>query len=96
MYQLFIFIQTFSRYQRHDIDVSIDVITLKALQCTNRKIFIALMTLMLRMNCTRHDSRRIISLATIIDVKMTSNLKLVRNAVMSFNSAAVKVGRISG
>ena len=44
MYQLFIFIQTFTRYQRHDIDVSIDVTTLKALQCTNSKILIALMT----------------------------------------------------
>ena len=43
-----VFIQTFSRYERHDIDVSIDVITLKALQCTNSKILIALMTLMLR------------------------------------------------
>ena len=46
MYQLFIFIQLFSRYQRHDIDVSIDVITLKAVQYTSSKIFIALMTLM--------------------------------------------------
>ena len=47
MYQLFIFIQTFKRYQRHDIDVSIDVTTLKALQYTNSKILIALMTLIL-------------------------------------------------
>ena len=45
MYQLFIFIQTFSRYQRHDIDLSSDVTTLKALQCTKSKILIALMTL---------------------------------------------------
>ena len=48
------------------------------------------------MNYTRHDSRRIISLALIIDVKMTSNEKLIQNAVMSFNSVAVKVGRIPG
>ena len=47
MYQLFIFIQIISRYQRHDIDVIIDVTTLKALQCTNSKILIALMTLLL-------------------------------------------------
>ena len=32
MYQLFIFIQTFSRYQRHDIHVSIDIITLLMLR----------------------------------------------------------------
>ena len=70
MYQLFIFIQTFSRYERHNIDVSIDVITLKALQCTNSKILIALM---LRNECTRHDSRRIITLAIVIDVKMMAN-----------------------
>ena len=38
MYQLFIFIQTFSRYQRDDVDVSIDVTTLKALQYNNSKI----------------------------------------------------------
>ena len=44
MYQLFIFIQTFSRYQRHDIDVIIDVTTLKALQYTNSKILIDLIT----------------------------------------------------
>ena len=48
------------------------------------------------MNCIRHDSRRIISLAIVIEIKMTSNLKLIRNAVMSFNLAAVKVGRFSG
>ena len=47
MYQLFIFIQTFSRYQHHDTDVSIDVPTLKALQYANIKILIALVTLML-------------------------------------------------
>ena len=47
MYQLFIFIQIISRYQHHDIDVSIDITTLKALQCTNSKILIALMTLLL-------------------------------------------------
>ena len=34
MYQLFIFIQTFSKYQRDDIDVSNEVIILQALQCT--------------------------------------------------------------
>ena len=45
MYQLFIFIQTFSKYQRHGIGVSIDVTTLKALQYTNSKILIALMNL---------------------------------------------------
>ena len=43
MYQLFIFIQSFSRYQRHDIDASTDIITLKALQRTNSKILTALM-----------------------------------------------------
>ena len=37
------------------------------------------------MYCTRHDSRRKNSLAIVIEVKMTSNLKLIRNAVMSFN-----------
>ena len=47
MYQLFIFIQTFSRYQRHDIEVGTDVITPKAVQRTNSKILIVLMTLML-------------------------------------------------
>ena len=34
-------------YQRHDIDVNIDVITRTALQCTNSNILIALMTVML-------------------------------------------------
>ena len=47
MYQLFIFIQTFTGYQHHDIDVSIDITTLKALQYTNSKILIALMTMIL-------------------------------------------------
>ena len=51
MYQLFIFIQRFSRYQRYgtdvSTDVSIDVTTLKALQYTNSKIPIALVTLIL-------------------------------------------------
>ena len=46
MYQLFIFMQTSSRYQRHDIDVSFDYTTQKALQCTKSKILIALMALM--------------------------------------------------
>ena len=31
-----------------------------------------------------------------IDIKLTSNLKLIENAVMSFNSATVKMGHISG
>ena len=73
MYQLFIFIQTFTVYQRHDIDVSIDVITLKALQCTNSKILIALMTLMLRNELYPSRFTKNISLATVIDVKITSN-----------------------
>ena len=44
MYQLFIFMQTLLRYQRHDIDVTTDVTTLKAL---HSKILITLMTLVL-------------------------------------------------
>ena len=64
------------------------------LQCANSKILIALMILMLTnelMNCTHYDSRRISSLVIEMDMKMTSNSKLLRHAVMSFNSAAVKV-----
>ena len=62
------FIQFFSRYQRHAIDISIDVSTLKALQCTNSKTLIALMTLI----STNELYLWIISLAIVIDVKVTS------------------------
>ena len=74
MDQFFLFsYELFSRYQCHDIDVSIDVTTLKALKCTNSKIVIAFMTLMLTNELYRHDSRHKISLVIVIDVKMTSN-----------------------
>ena len=45
MYQLFIFEQTFSRYQRHDIDIINYVTTLKVLQYTDCKDLIALIIL---------------------------------------------------
>ena len=90
MYQLFIFIHTFSRYQRHDIAVSIEVTTLRALQCTNSKMLIALMTLILTNEL--YPSRSIISLAIVIDVEVASNLKSVRNAVMSFQFNRSKSG----
>ena len=73
MYQLLIFIQTFMRYQRHDIDVSIDITTLKALQCTNSKILIALMTLILTNISypSRFTKKNFIAIVT--DIKMMSN-----------------------